>query len=181
MRDPKTILLLSTIGVTSFTTAGHAGGVSELNYLHIDPGNAISVFARFGGIGRVSQPFLFEGGKIGRRLVQGRDGQVALALDGQNQANFSIVFDEDICAFGAKIRIDTNGIRNSVKVTFSFLSSDAKTVDQEIRWPAGGTTLQAFNSDSFTSRFAAVQISADTGSDLIVSDILALPCAMAVS
>ncbi|WP_146345898.1 hypothetical protein [Falsiphaeobacter marinintestinus] len=181
MRDPKKTLLLSTICATCVATASHADGISETNYLHIDPRNAISVFARFPGVGRVSRPFFFDGGKVGRRLIHGRDGQVALALDGQDQANVSIVFDEDICAFGAKIRIDTKGIRNSVKVTFSFQSRKAESVDQELRWPAGGTTLQSFSSDNFASRFAGVQISASADSDLVVSDILALPCAMAVS
>ncbi|MDE4134360.1 hypothetical protein PXK00_14650 [Phaeobacter sp. QD34_3] len=177
------LLLLSAIVGAPFVAASivSAEGVSETNYLHIPFEEALVARGFYSAANLERESAFFDGVTISAKVLRPRTAKNSVTGDGEEMSTISIGFDEDICVIGVKVAVNTRGVRNGVQVQFLFKTRDDEGVDRETRWPAGGTTLQSFRSDSFASRFAAVDISAASNSGLAIGDILALRCPMALS
>lgn len=160
----------------SLSSAVFAQGVDEMNYNHLNPEASIPVPKVI--LSPTSRPAhqRFARGMLGPSIGNG-----SKTADAKQVWAFAVLFDEDSCAFGAKIGIDSRGVRHSVEVTFSFIDRAGVTIDKEIRYPAGGTTRQAFRIQGTDQGFAVVHIRSENSPHLQVSDMRAQPCATPTS
>lgn len=158
-----------------------ADGITETNYLHIDPANSLVLEGFFSATDVVGRVIEGEGMRVGVALVEGLAGELAVSVDMQDRDSVAFLFDEEICAIGVQISLPPREQRNSIPVEIHFLARDGSVVDELRRQPALGTTRQAYSSDQFTHRFIGVEITVDTIGEMSIGEIRALPCSLAIS
>lgn len=158
-----------------------AGGLSETNYLHIDPANSLTLEGFFSARDIVGRVIDGDAIQVGTAFLESPRRDLALSVDLQNTDSVAFLFDEEICAFGFQISLPTRDQRNSIPVEMRFLARDGSVVDELRRQPALGTTRQAYSSDQFTHRFAGVVITTQTIGEMAIGEIRALPCSLAIS
>lgn len=158
-----------------------AGGLSETNYLHIDPASSLSLGGFFSARDIVGRVIGGDAIQVGTAFVESPEGDLALSVDLQNRDSVAFLFDEEVCAFGFQISLPPRDQRNSILVEMRFLARDGSVVDELRRQPALGTTRQAYSSDQFTHRFAGVAITTQTIGEMAIGEIRALPCSLAIS
>lgn len=178
----ETTARLAMLAAFCCASPARAEGVNEVNYLHIEREISLAAMGHF------------RGSNLGERSVE-TFGRLSLAAGLQlsdtgvltagsaeapaGSTTLSILSEEDICTVG--VAVTHHGETNRIQVTFEFLRRDGSLVEQETRWPASGTTLQAFSVDTEDQRFAAVRITAQVHATFSVSNILAVECKPLVS
>ena len=161
--------------------AARADPIRESNYQQIDPRTALylkQIFEAHLVRGRIIR---FEGAQVAADLVVDMGKGVRPRRGLPRRDTIVLMFDDDICAIGFQLTLPPRAENNSIPVEIRFVSRDGEVVDLLTRQPALGTTRQAYSSNGFDHRFAALQISAQTVSEMAVADIKALPCSLPIS
>lgn len=159
-----------------------ADNIRESNYLHIDPSTAIHVSDYIEAHRLKGRILNLERVQVGAAFTSGPAAAVALSRRSPELDSVALLFDVDLCAFGFQISLPSRDQSNSIPVDIRFLTRDGETVDALRRYPAlGTTTRQAYSSEGFAHRFAAVQIISETRSEMGIGEIRALPCSVATS
>jgi len=159
-----------------------AQSVFESNYLHIDPDMAIVADGRFPAERVAVVGIRFPRLEIGGRIAVSPTGALSIAPPrGGPGATVAALFEEDVCVFGAQVTVEAGLEGNSVEIRFRFVDRTGDTVAEITRFPAGGTTRQAFSAQSFAFRVAAVEVTSAHAPDFALSHIRALPCALQLS
>ena len=179
--NPTWCGLFGLLLALGFAGTAEADKIQESNYQHIDPKTAVLVDGVFEAHlmrGRlVSVPGVRMASALSVDAVKGVSPLRSLP----RRDTVALVFDNDICAIGFQLALPPRAESNSIPVEIRFVSRDGEVVDTLTRRPALGTTRQAYESTGFDQRFAAVQISARTMSEMAVADIRALPCNVPIS
>lgn len=175
-------VLASTFTLFSLS-AVRADEIKESNYQHIMREDAVVIDGFYTAEALAVQPRRWEQAQLGAGVLrppQGANKAFQLSsITTPEFAHIAILFKEDMCVLGFKHRF--KGETNKQKVTFTFISRDGETINTQTRWPAGGTTRQAYSATSFAHRFQAVEIKALAGISLSIGDIKAMPCVLALS
>ena len=161
--------------------AVRADSIRESNYQHIDPQTAILVDGVFEAHLVRGRLVRFEGVQMASALSVDATKSVRPLRSLPRSDSVALVFDDDICAIGFQLTLPSRAQSNSIPVEIRFVSRDGEIVETLTRQPALGTTRQAYSSNGFDQRFAALQISAQTKSEMAVAGIKALPCSLPIS
>lgn len=164
---------LCVLLIGASATFARSETIKEMNYQHIDPdGSIVSEGLRINDVGllRVDD---FGGGRVrSMALAQNSDQRVF---------QFEVTFDVDVCAFGGRVSLDPRAERHAIKVTFDFTDVEHRQVGRQTRFPAGGTTRQAFESVGFDNQFRRVVIRVEGGSHAGLARLRARPCNLLLS
>ncbi len=159
-----------------FGSVAQAQVIEEMNYNHIDAEHALPAAKMT--LHKNAKPLTqrFEGGTLGPTFGNGTG-----TSSGAQVFALALVLKEETCAFGGRIGIDPGAIKHSVKVTFTFFTRAGQVLGQQMRYPAGGTTRQAFAVRVPDQGFSAVRIASEGSPHLHLSDLRAEPCAIPLS
>ena len=151
-------------------------GVDETNYLHVDPASAALVIATplpmRGAHGAVDDV------DLGSEIVFQED---TLAVTHNTSNSIAFLPPEEMCVIAVELRIPFNTPTNRTQIQFRFFDTTGSLIDEEQRWPASGTTLQAFEAKDFASRFSAVEMRTPTDVPISLQRTMFLSCALAAS
>jgi len=85
----------------------------------------------------------------------------------------------DLCAFGFRLTgFDPHPQpRNRRDYTFTFFDAAGDVIGSQHRWPAGGTTRQAFRPASGDAPFRSIKIEENSGQGFGINSVKGQPCA----
>lgn len=96
-------------------------------------------------------------------------------------SRFALSFDRPICVVGLLLKSEYPADTDRSHFSFLFLDREGEAIEELDRWPARGTTRQAFSAKNSISGFRKVVVDNRDGEAFALREVRALPCAIPVS
>jgi len=172
---PVASFIISVTGVL-------AEDIRETNFQHIDHRVALTVP---GGVDTGdAQEIQSEDGRLvlsSDRQIS-RDAPPALVTGPEKGVSVVVTSETPLCVIGMSVSISAPG-SNQINVRFSFYEEDGTLIGVQNRWPAHGTTFQAYEmvAGRESPGFSAVEIASPSRAMQLIAYVTAMPCAAPMS
>lgn len=166
-----------TIGLV---VAAEAQEISESNYDHIDPTHAHSFDANSLSIGSYISPLDLGWFRLSSSpMIRNSRDKIGNHLrPGSSTIHFQLELDfaKPVCVIGFQLKSKYPAQTKRTHFSLIFSDQEGNLIDRLERWPARGTSEQAFSSQSTDSGFSELVIKNNDGELFGLRKVLALSC-----
>jgi len=191
VRRTRATLVLMTSALSAWwvilAATATAQGIEESNFQHIDPKFAFIFDAGTVPVGIHSSPMeldwltLFS--PLGLRSSLGRNGSWIgpnILSGSQGEVLLSLKFREPACIVGFRLKSEYPSQTERTHYSFRFFSGE-QPIDQLERWPARGTTRQAYSTTDRTEGISKLVIRNNDGETFALRELRVEPCLLPIS